>query len=180
MKLDIKVGQCMTVGVFTLPADKTVRDASKLLKKTGVGSIIITQKGKAKGIITERDIVYKVIANGKNPKTTKLSSVMSRPLKVIKASDKVESAASALRANKIKRLPVVDRKGKLVGIVTEGDLLRVYPGMVDVISEMQEIRQSKPNDYYTGTCEICGCFSEELRRDESKLKCEECIEEDSV
>jgi CBS domain-containing protein len=114
------------------------------------------QKGKAKGIITERDIVYKVIANGKNPKTTKLSSVMSRPLKVIKASDRVESAASALRANKIKRLPVVDRKGKLVGIVTEGDLLRVYPGMIDVVSEMQEIRKSKPNEVYTGVCDICG------------------------
>ena len=130
--------------------------------------------------VPERDIVYKVIANGKNPMTTKLSSVMSRPLKVIKASDRVESAASALRANKIKRLPVVDRKGKLVGIVTEGDLLRVYPGMIDVVSEMQEIRRSKPNEYYTGTCDICGCFSEELRRDEGKLKCEECIEEDEV
>ena len=48
---------------------------------------------------------------------------MSRPLKVIKASDRVESAASALRANKIKRLPVVDKKGKLVGIITLKDML---------------------------------------------------------
>jgi signal-transduction protein with cAMP-binding, CBS, and nucleotidyltransferase domain len=180
MKMDIRIGQCMTIGVFTLTANKTVYDAARLLRKTSIGSIIVMQKGKAKGIITERDIVYKVIANGKNPKTTKLLSVMSRPLKVIKASDRVESAAAALRANKIKRLPVVDRKGKLVGIVTEGDLLRVYPGMIDVVSEMQEIRRSKPNEYYTGTCDICGCFSEELRRDEGKLKCEECIEEDSV
>jgi len=180
MKVDIRVGQCMTVGVFTLTADKTVYDASRLLRKTGIGSIIVMQKGKAKGIITERDIVYKVIANGRNPKTTKLGSVMSRPLKVIKASDRVESAASALRANKIKRLPVVDRKGKLVGIVTEGDLLRAYPGMLDVISEMQEIRRSKPNEVYTGICEVCGCFTEELKRDEGKLKCEECIEEEEV
>jgi predicted transcriptional regulator len=170
----------MTVGVFTLTADKTVYDASRLLRKTSIGSIIVMQKGKAKGIITERDIVYKVIANGKNPKTTKLAGVMSRPLKVIKASDRVESAASALRANKIKRLPVVDKKGKLVGIITEGDLLRVYPGMVDVVSEMQEMRASKPNEFYTGVCDICGCFTEELRRDEGKLKCEECIEEDEV
>ena len=180
MKMDVRVGQCMTVGVFTLPADKKVVDAARLLKKTSIGSIIVMQKGKAKGIITERDIVYKVIANGRNPRTTKLGSVMSRPLKVIKASDRVESAASALRANKIKRLPVVDKKGKLVGIVTEGDLLRVYPGMMDVISEMQEIRKSKPNEFYTGLCDVCGCFSEELRRDEGKLKCEECIEEDEV
>jgi len=180
MKMDVRVGQCMTVGVFTLPADKKVADAARLLRKTSIGSIIVMQKGKARGIITERDIVYKVIAAGRDPKKTKLSAVMSRPLKVIKASDRVESAASALRANKIKRLPVVDKKGKLVGIITEGDLLRVYPGMVDVVSEMQEIRKSKPNEYYTGICDVCGCFSEELTRDEGKLKCEECIEEDAV
>lgn len=180
MKMDIKVGQCMTVGVFTLPADKHVSDAAKLLKKTGVGSVIITQKGKAKGIITERDIVHKVVALGKDAKKIKLKAVMSRPLKVIKASDKIETAALALRNNRVKRLPVVDRKGRLIGIVTEGDLLRVYPGLVDVISEMQELRTAKPNEYYTGVCEICGCFSEELCRDEGKLKCEECVEEDSV
>ena len=75
---------------------------------------------------------------------------------------------------------MVDKSSRRVGIITEGDLLRVYPGMVDVISEMQEIRTSKPNEYYTGVCEICGCFTEELKRDEGKLKCEECIEEGEV
>jgi len=180
MKMDIKVGSCMTVGVFTLPADKSIYDAAKLLKKTGVGSVIVTRKGKASGIITERDIIHKVIAAGKNPKKVKLKSIMSRPLKVIKASDSVEAAALALRNNRVKRLPVVDKEGRLVGIITEGDLLRVYPGIVDVISEMQEIRSAKPNEYYTGVCEICGCFSENLRREEGKLKCEECIEEEEV
>ena len=180
MKMDIKIGQCMTVGVFTLSAEKTVRDAARLLRKTGVGSIIITQKGKAKGIITERDIVYKVIAQGRDPAKTRLGAIMSRPLKVIKASDTIESAAVALRNNKVKRLPVLDRQGRLVGIITEGDLLRVYPGIVDVISEMQELRGSKPNEYYAGVCDICGCFAEDLRRDEGKLKCEECMEEDAV
>lgn len=180
MKMDIKVGQCMTVGVFTLSADKTAKDAARLLKKTGVGSIIITMKGKAKGIITERDIVYKVVSDGKDAKKTKLKNLMSRPLRVIKASDTIETAALALRNNKVKRLPVLDRKGRLVGIITESDLLRVYPGIVDVMSEMQEFKGAKPNAFVTGICEICGCFSEGLKRDEGKLKCEECIEEDSV
>ncbi|VVC02164.1 Inosine-5'-monophosphate dehydrogenase [uncultured archaeon] len=180
MKMDIKIGQCMTVGVFTLPADKHVSDAAKLLKRTGVGSVIITQKGKAKGILTERDIVHKVVAPGKDPKKIRLKSIMSRPLKVIKASDTIETAALALRNNRVKRLPVVDRQGRLVGIVTEGDLLRVYPGIVDVITETQELRTSRPSEYYTGVCEICGCFAEDLRRDEGKLKCEECIEEAEV
>ncbi|MCX8197839.1 MAG: CBS domain-containing protein [Candidatus Micrarchaeota archaeon] len=178
--MEIKVGQCMTIGVYTLPADKTVQDASKLLKKTGVGSVIITQKGKAKGIITERDIVCKVVAEGKDPKKVKLKNIMSRPLKVIKASDTVETAASALRANKVKRLPVLDKKGRLVGIITEGDLLRVYPGIVDVILETASLRDSKPNEYMAGVCASCGCFSEELRMDQGKLKCDECIEESEI
>jgi len=180
MKLNIKVGQCMTVGVFTLSADKTARDAAKLLDKTNVGSIIITQKGKAKGIITERDIVYKVVATGKDAKKVKLRSIMGHPLKVIKASDTVEVAALALRNNRVKRLPVLDKKGRLVGIITEGDLLRVYPGIVDVMSEVDDLRDTRPNTYVTGICDICGCFSEELKRDEGKLKCEECLEEDTV
>ncbi len=180
MAVDVKIGQCMTVGVFTLPADKTVRDAARLLRKTNVGSVIITQKGKAKGIITERDIVYKVIAVGRDPAKTKLKSVMSRPLKVIKASDRIDSAAMALRNNKVKRLPVVDKGGRLVGIITEGDLLRVYPGMVDVVSEMREIRPGKPNEFFTGVCESCGCYAEDLKREGGKLKCEECLEEEEV
>jgi signal-transduction protein with cAMP-binding, CBS, and nucleotidyltransferase domain len=180
MKMDIKIGQCMTVGVFTLPADKSVFEAARLLKKTGVGSVIITQKGKAKGIMTERDIVHKVVAQGKNPKAVKLKSIMSRPLKVIKASDTIQSAALAMLNNKVKRLPVLDKKSRLVGIVTEDDLLRVYPGVLDVISETDDIRKGKPNEYFTGVCEICGCFAEDLKRDEGKLKCEECIEEDAV
>ncbi len=180
MKMNIKVGQCMTVGVFTLPADKHVFDAAKLLKKVGVGSIIITQKGKAKGIITERDIVHKVVAVGKNPKQIKLKSVMSRPLKVIKASDTIETAALALLNNKVKRLPVLDKKSRLVGIITESDLLRVYPGVLDVISETDDIRKGRPNEYVTGVCETCGCFAEDLKRDEGKLRCAECIEEAEV
>lgn len=180
MKTDFKVGQCMTVGVFTLPADKTVLDAALLLRKAAVGSIIITQKGKAKGIITERDIAYKVVAEGKDPKKVKLKSVMSRPLKIIKASDKIENAALALRNNKVKRLPVVDRSGRLVGIITEGDLLRVYPGLLDVLSEVEEIRKSKPSEFFTGVCEVCGMHSEDLRREDGKLTCDECREEEGV
>lgn len=179
MNTDVRIGQCMTVGVFTLPADKSVADAARLLRKTKVGSVIITQKGKARGIITERDIVCKVVAMGKDPKKVKLKGIMSRPLRVIRASDRIRTAALALKSNKVKRLPVVDKGGRLVGIVTEGDLLRVYPGIVDVISEMQEIR-GKPNEAVTGVCEVCGCFSEELKHDEDKLKCVECIEEDEL
>lgn len=181
MAVDVKVGECMTVGVLTLDAGKPVSEAAKLLKKSRVGSVIVLEKGKAVGIITERDITYKVVAENKNPKTTKLKSVMSKPLKVISASKSIHEAALALRNNRVKRLPVVNKKGQLVGVIAEGDLVKVYPGVIDMISEAQEIGPFKRKDHtYTGVCEDCGMYSDELRADGSKLKCGECIEEDEV
>jgi CBS domain-containing protein len=181
MKLDVKVGECMTVGVLTLPASASIKQAAKLLKKSRVGSVIATKDGKAVGIITERDIVYSVVAEGKSPEKTKLKDIMSKPLKVIKANQTIEDAALALKQNNIKRLPVVDSKGQLVGIVSEGDLMRVYPGVVDIISEESELGPyDKENHVYTGVCEQCGSFSESLRMQTGRLYCEECLEEEEV
>lgn len=181
MKIDLKVGECMTVGVLTLPDEKTVVDAAKLLKKTRVGSVIVTSKGKAVGIITERDIAYKVVAAGLDPAKTKLKGVMSKPLKVIKANQSIQDAALALRNNKVKRLPVMNAKGQLVGVLAEGDLVKAYPGMVDVIAESQAIGPVKTSDLtYTGICEVCGMYSDDLKTDEQKLKCGECREEEEV
>ncbi|MBS3069046.1 CBS domain-containing protein [Candidatus Micrarchaeota archaeon] len=178
-KLSIKVGECMTVGVFTLEAAKPVLDAAKLLRKTQVGCVIVTKNKKAVGILTERDIVYKVVAGGKDPEKVQLSSIMSKPLRVIKASETVENAAMAIKENKIKRLPVVDAKGSLVGIVTEGDLLRVYPGIVDVMAENQLVGSTRDMTV-TGVCDVCGMPAEDLKRQGRKLVCGECAEEDEV
>lgn len=181
MKLDVKIGECMTVGVLTLPTSATIREAAQLLKKSRVGSVIATDKGKAVGILTERDIVYAVVAEGKDVSKTTLKSIMSKPLKVISASQSVEDAALALKENKVKRLPVVDKKGQLVGIVSEGDLMRVYPGIVDVMSESSEMGPyDKEKHVYTGICEQCGTFAETLKMDSGRLYCEECMEESEV
>ncbi len=181
MKLDLKIGECMTVGVLTLPTTSTIKEAAQLLKKSRVGSVIVTDKGKAVGILTERDIVYAVVAEGKDVTKTTLKMVMSKPLKVISAAQSVEDAALALKENKVKRLPVVDKKGQLVGIVSEGDLMRVYPGIVDVMGESNEMGPyNKEKHVYTGVCEQCGTFAESLKMESGRLYCEECMEEDEV
>ncbi len=181
MKFNVKVGQCMTVGVLTLPASASVREAAVLLKKSRVGSVIIVEKGKAIGILTERDIAYKVVAAGKDPVHCLLKSVMSKPLKVISADQKIESAALALKDNKVKRLPVVDKKGQLVGIVSEGDLLRAYPGMVDIMAANAEMGPfNREQHTYSGVCEKCSLHSDQLKMDEGKLVCEDCMEEEEV
>ncbi|HQT45098.1 MAG TPA: CBS domain-containing protein [Candidatus Micrarchaeota archaeon] len=179
MKDDIKVGDVMTVGVITLPQEKSADDAAKLLRKTKVGCIIVTKKGKADGIVTERDLIYKVVAEGRNPSKTTLHEIMSTPLRVIDAGADLNTVAKAMKSNKVKRLPVIDRKQRLVGIVSEGDLVRVYPGVTDVLVEQAKLRFSK-NEIFTGVCDSCGLFSENLKRFEGRLVCDVCREEEEI
>jgi len=169
----------MTVGVITLPQDKNADDASKLLRKTKVGCVIVTRKGKAEGIVTERDMIYKVMAEGKSPAKTTLHEIMSTPLRVIEASANLAAAAKALRSNKIKRLPVIDKKQRLVGIISEGDLVRVYPALTEILVEQAKLRFSK-NETFTGVCGNCGMHSEDLMRMEGRLVCGECREEQEI
>lgn len=181
MKFDMKIGECMTVGVITLPSDATAQAAAKLIKDARIGSILVTEKGKAIGILTERDIVIDVVAAGRDPAQTPLKAVMSKPLKVIGAHQSIQDAALALKENKVKRLPVVDKKGRMVGILSEGDLVRVFPGLLDILSEESELGPyQKERHVYTGVCEKCGLHSSELKMESRKLLCEECIEEDEV
>jgi len=179
MKTDVRVGDAMTVGVITMPHTASAEAAAKLFQKTKVGCIIVTKDKKAHGIVTERDMLYKVMANGKNPKTTPLSKVMSSPLRVIRADKSVEDAALALKENRIKRLPVINKKGQMVGIITEGDLLRVYPGLTDILVETAKMRLPV-NEELTGVCDKCGMHSDDLKHECGKLMCEDCREEDEV
>jgi CBS domain-containing protein len=180
MNVDLRVGDIMTVGVITLPSDSTVEEAAKLLRKTKVGCIIVTKNKKAKGIVTERDLVYKVVAAGIDPKKTKLERVMTTPLKMIVAGEKIDKAALMLKEKKVKRLPVVNKKKQLVGIITEGDLMRAYPGLLDLLLEDAEIRRFPKSEVFSGVCDECGLHSDKLIRIGEKLFCEECREEEEV
>lgn len=128
----------MTKGVITLDLSKSVFHAAKILSSKNIGSVIITEKGDAVGILTERDIVKKIVAKGKDPKKVKLFQVMSKPLKAIYVHQTIQDAALAMREKNIKRLAVVDKNNKLVGIITQGDLIGVYPGIVDILVESPE------------------------------------------
>jgi CBS domain-containing protein len=135
MRFDLKIGECMTKSVITLESSKTVYDAAILLSKKKIGSIIITRNKAPAGIITERDIICKIVAKGKDAKTTLLKSAMSSPLKTILDSQTIQDAALEMRAHNIKRLAVFDKKENLAGIITESDLITVYPGIVDIMAE---------------------------------------------
>lgn len=132
----------MTNKVVTVPFGKTILEVAKLMKKNGIGSVIVVEdnEGKhAKGIITERDIVYKLLAKGTDPYKAKVEDVMSRPLRVVKPDTTIEEAAKAMRENKVKRLPVVNDDNELIGILSEGDIMKIFPVVVDLIEERAAI-----------------------------------------
>lgn len=135
MGSEIKVGDIMSKNVISVTKDASIMEVAKLMEKYNVGSIVVADKRKAEGIITERDIVRKLIGRGKDTARAKASDAMSSPLKVITAEASIETAAKAMREYKIKRLPVINNKNELVGLISEGDIMRVFPSIVDLLEE---------------------------------------------
>ncbi len=142
MGSELRVGDIMTKTVVVVPFGKTALDVAKLMKKNSIGSVIVVEdkEGKhAKGIITERDIVNKIIAKGEDPYKTKVEDIMSKPLRVVRPETTIEDAAKAMRENKIKRLPVVNDDNELIGVLSEGDIMKIFPVVVDLIEERAAI-----------------------------------------
>lgn len=138
MGSELRVGDIMTPKVIVIPFGRTTLDVARMMKKSQVGSVIVVEDkaGKhAKGIITERDIVHKVLAKSLAPEQVKTEEIMSKPLRVVRPETTIEEAAKAMKENRIKRLPVVNENNELIGIVSEGDIMKIFPLVVDLIEE---------------------------------------------
>jgi len=138
MGSDLKVGDIMTKKVIIIPYGKDLSEVARLMKRFGIGSVIVVEdekSKKARGIITERDVIHKVLSKNRDPYITKVEEMMSKPLRVIKSDTPIEEAAKAMRDNKVKRLPVVNEDNELIGIVSEGDIMKIFPLVIDLIEE---------------------------------------------
>jgi CBS domain-containing protein len=112
----------MTTNVITIDFKRTVLDAAKLMHQQDVGDLVVMDGVEAKGIVTERDLVRRVMAQ-KKPLETKISEVMSKPLITIEEDSSLRDAARIMVKNKIRRLPVT-KKNVLVGIMATSDFAR--------------------------------------------------------
>ena len=117
----MKVRQVMTSSVDWVSSDTSIVEVAKLMKKDDVGSIPICEGNKLIGIITDRDIVLKVIAVGGNSSNTLAKDIMSAKVISVTADQDVHEAADLMAKNQIRRLPVLEM-GNLIGIVALGDL----------------------------------------------------------
>ena len=131
----LKVRDVMVREVITVDENSTVKEAVDIMNEFQIGSLIVLEKGKAIGIVTERDFLRRVIGEGKDAKNTKVGEIMTTPLVVVEPSADLEEAVKLMFQRKIKKLAVVDAK-KLVGIVTLTDIARFQPQMIKMLKQL--------------------------------------------
>jgi CBS domain-containing protein len=151
--LILKVEDVMVEGVVTIDSDATVMKAVSLMNENEIGCLIVTRRGKAVGILTERDLLTRVIAKSKNPKKTKVREVMTKPLISGRPDMDLEDATKLMFKMKIKKLPVVEHEGKLAGLITLTDVARFQPQMIRILKKLSAQtappkRMQKVVDYY--------------------------------
>ena len=120
------VKEAMTRKVITIDKNETVIQASNMYRDFKIGCLIVTDNGKAVGMITERDIIERTICDKRNPVTTKVQEIMSPDIKTIHSLNKLEDAIEMMVKNNIIKLPVV-KDGDIVGIITVTDASRARP-----------------------------------------------------
>jgi len=148
----LKVDDVMIEDVITVDSDATVMEAVELMNKHEIGCLIVTRKGKAVGIVTERDFLRRVLAESRDPKKTRVRQIMSKPLIFGEPDMDIEDAARLMFRKKIKKLPVVEN-GRLLGLVTLTDLARFQPQIMKLLKkianrELAPRRMQKVFDYY--------------------------------
>ncbi len=114
----------MTAKVVTVDLNASARDCAKMMVKKGVSSAVIVQSEMAKGIVTERDLVSKVLADALDPNKVLVRDIMSTPLITIAPQATVTAASALMAEYRVRRLVVIDSAGSLAGIITTGDIAR--------------------------------------------------------
>ena len=120
-----KCTDVMTKDVVTCTPENTIAEVARLMKTEDIGPVLIVDNEQSKtlvGIVTDRDIVVKAIADGKDVKTTRVGDVMSKKLVTCRADDDVDVAMKSMAQFQLRRIPVVGENMKLLGIISQADV----------------------------------------------------------
>jgi signal-transduction protein with cAMP-binding, CBS, and nucleotidyltransferase domain len=175
------VKDVMSSPVITVPEGSPVHKTAQLMDEGRVGCIIVTNKDdKALGIITESDLVTRVLAKNLTPSKLTAKEVMSTPLITVDSDETLTETARRMSKLNVRRMGVI-YKGNLVGIISSKDILAVTPELLDNMQEKARIERqpeveeesSEPSPQ-AGYCEQCGSWSENLVDVEGTFLCEDC------
>jgi len=125
----------MVKKVITVDRDETVDKAVDKMNEYGIGCLIVVSDGIAVGILTERDLLKRVLAKAKDPKETKVHEVMTQPLIYVSPDTDIDKAKAIMSKFGIKKLPVIDSEGHLVGLITVTDIANSLERMLRKFDE---------------------------------------------
>lgn len=175
------VKDVMSSPVVTTDEEVPSNTIAKLMNENKFGCVIVTNKdGKPLGIITERDLVVRVLAKNLQPATVKAKDIMTSPLATIDPEANISDAARRMSRLDIRRLGVL-YKGDLIGLLSSKDILGVMPELIEIIQERTKIEGSEEaseiEEPLSGYCDRCASYSEALKDKNGQNLCEECLVE---
>ncbi len=156
-----------------------VDEIAKIMSSLKIGSVVVTKGGQPVGIITDGDIVSRVVATDRKASRLRAAAVMTAGIHRIPSDYDITRAARSMIKKGVKRLGV-EHRGELIGIVSMSDVLRVTPDMLDVLSEKSRIltgERPRTSAYVAGYCDACNEWSDYLLEDEGKFLCDDCRSE---
>ncbi|NOZ59689.1 MAG: CBS domain-containing protein [Euryarchaeota archaeon] len=127
-----RVKDIMTPAVKTIESTASILEATRIMEDMVLGALVVVERSRAVGIITERDVIHRVLNACLDPECTTVREVMSSPLVTVSPDASIEEAAQIMIDRRIKKLPVL-RDGRLIGIVTATDIVREVPHLREKI-----------------------------------------------
>jgi predicted transcriptional regulator len=169
----------MKTNIAIVKPTMSVLEAASLMKKRKIGNVIVVEKKQPIGILTESDIIRKVVAEGKDVKKVKVKDAMSTPLIIIDPYVTIEDAMKTMGKCNVRRLPVCEND-ELIGIITQKDISRMSPILHEISREWYDITVRDESHYkkqiFSGKCEDCGILSANLKNIDGRLLCDDCID----
>jgi CBS domain-containing protein len=176
------VKDVMSSPVVTTEEEAPSNHVANLMQENDLGCVIVTNKaGKPLGIITERDLVLRVLAKNLTPNSITAKEIMTTPLVTIEPEATINDAARRMSRLDIRRLGVL-YKDNLVGIISSKDILNVMPELIEIIQERTRIESGESGEEteeaeeapLSGYCDRCGVYSENLKDVNGQNLCEDC------
>ena len=145
----MRVAEVMTRGVDPIGAEASVQEAATKMAELDVGALLVGTDEALEGVITDRDIILRVVVEGRSPADVPVREAMSASVYACKEDDSIETVLAEMRERQIRRMPVYDESGKAVGVVALSDLAKAFSGpeqMQELLREASEPHRRKKRD----------------------------------
>ena len=136
------VKDVMTTTVVYLPSETTIAEVARTMREQDIGDVVVADGPSLAGMVTDRDLVVRAVAEGSDPNATTVGEVMTRDLVTVRPEDTIQQAALLMRDRAVRRLLVCDDDQGLVGVVSIGDLAE----RIDPDSVLGGISSAEPNN----------------------------------